>query len=113
MRSLDPESTNMEANMSEKKLTVVALFYGRKGMAKGLKDELMKLISPTRKEDGCIEYRLHQCSNIPENFMFYENWLSKEHLDAHLKTPHLMSLGPKIEKFLAEPVKVTFLEELD
>ena len=99
--------------MADKKLTVVALFYGKKGTSKELKDELMKLIPPTRKEDGCIEYRLHQCNNVPENFIFYESWASKKHLDTHLKTPHLTTLGTKIEKFISKPVEVTFWGEAE
>ena len=98
--------------MADKKLTVVAVFHGKKGAADELKNELVKLISPSRKDEGYIEYRLHQCIDNPDNFMFYENWAGKKYLDAHLNTPHLKTLGPKVAKFLAEPTKVTFWEEI-
>jgi quinol monooxygenase YgiN len=43
--------------MSE--ITVVAKLSARKDSVEAVKAELLKLIIPTRKESGCIEYNLH------------------------------------------------------
>jgi len=42
------------------KITVVAKVVAKKVDVEAVKTELLKLILPTRKEGGCIEYRLHQ-----------------------------------------------------
>ena len=42
------------------------------------------------REAGYVNYDLHQGIEDPGTFIFYENWESSEHLDAHLATPHLV-----------------------
>ena len=58
-----------------------------------MKEALLALVEPTRKEPGCLCYNLHQSKADPTQFMFYEQWASKEALDAHGKTPHMKALG--------------------
>ncbi|HZL13734.1 MAG TPA: putative quinol monooxygenase, partial [Verrucomicrobiae bacterium] len=45
-----------------------------------------------RKEAGCINYDLHVAPDDPSKFLFYENWTSNAHLDAHGQTPHIQNL---------------------
>src|SRR5689334_15311839 len=40
-------------------LTVVAELVAKPGMEEDLRRELMKIVEPTRNEDGCIQYDLH------------------------------------------------------
>jgi len=67
-----------------KKVTVLALFKAKPGLEEEVKRELMALQGPTRSEEGCINYDLHQSKEDPSRFMFYENWKSQEDLDKHL-----------------------------
>ena len=69
-------------------ITVVAKLVARKDSLDAVKTELLKLIEPTRKEQGCIEYRLHQDSADPTVFVFYENWESAACLEKHMATDH-------------------------
>ena len=57
-------------------LTVVAKVTAKKDSVDNVKSELLKLITPTRKENGCIEYNLHQDNDDPAVFIFYETWES-------------------------------------
>ncbi|MEJ8277479.1 putative quinol monooxygenase [Pseudonocardia spirodelae] len=70
-------------------LTVIARMRAKPGKEEELKAELEKLIEPTTKEDGYVNYDLHQGWDDPAVFFFYENWESEAKLDAHLQTPHL------------------------
>ena len=71
-------------------LTVVAYMKAAPGKREELKSELEALIEPTGKEDGFVNYDLHQGVEDPDVFVFYENWESAAALDAHLATPHLV-----------------------
>jgi len=97
--------------MENKKLTVLAVFTGKIGMGDKIENELKALIGPTRKETGCIEYRLHRSKDNPDNFMFYETWISKGDLDKHLKTEHLTTIGARANTLCASSPTVTFWEE--
>lgn len=72
-------------------LTVVAKIVAKAESAGSVKSELLKLIAPTRKEEGCIEYTLHQDNENPAVFIFYETWESAACLAKHVSTPHYTS----------------------
>ena len=84
--------------MSAKIITVVVTFQARPGKEAELKKALIGLVAPTRKEAGCINYDLHSSSEDPAKFLFHENWTSKAHLDAHLQTPHIQALLPRVNE---------------
>jgi quinol monooxygenase YgiN len=50
---------------------------------------------------------LHQSQTDPALFVFYENWTSEAHLDAHSKSPHIQSFRKVAGEILAGPVEIT------
>lgn len=83
-------------------LTVVAYMKAAPGKEEELRRELEALIQPTSEEDGCVNYDLHQGVEDPGLFIFYENWESPEHLDAHLQSPHLRRITAMMDDLLDE-----------
>jgi len=90
-----------------KNVTVLALFKAKPGLEEKVKRELLALQGPTRSEEGCINYDLHQSKEDPSCFMFYENWKSQEDLDKHLQMPYLEAFREKAGDLLAEPTSIT------
>lgn len=95
-------------------LTVVAKIVAKKESIEGVRAELLKLIAPTRKENGCIEYRLHQDNEDPTVFIFYETWESQDCLEQHINSPHFKEYFSAIDGMFAEKVvyKMTPVESL-
>jgi quinol monooxygenase YgiN len=87
-------------------LTVVAEMVAKPGKGDELKRHLLALVEPTRKEAGCVQYDLHQSTSQPERFVFYENWRSRDSLDRHLQTPHMVAFGGVAEQLLSEPARI-------
>ena len=83
-------------------LTVIAYMKAAPGKEAELKAALEALIEPTSKEEGYINYDLHQSVEDPGRFFFYENWESAEHLDAHLAAPHLVHFAEIMAGLLDE-----------
>jgi quinol monooxygenase YgiN len=81
-----------------KNITVVATFQARPGKEADLRAALLALLVPTRQETGCVSYDMHQSADDPATFLFYENWQSKAALDAHMQTPHLKKLIPRVDE---------------
>jgi quinol monooxygenase YgiN len=84
------------------RLTVVARLMARKESAGVVKGELLKLIAPTRGEEGCIEYRLHQDNDDPAVFIFYENWENETCLGKHKETDHYQNCFSAIEGLILD-----------
>ena len=99
------------ATAGGKDLFVIAEIVGKPEKA----DELRKLIVPfaasSRKEPGCREYRLMEVESEPGRFLTFERWSGHAALDAHMKTPAMAAIGPKLGDLLAKPFTQIFLTD--
>jgi quinol monooxygenase YgiN len=98
--------------MAGNEVTVFALIKAKPGMEETVKKELLALVGPTRAEEGCINYDLHQSIDQSGHYRFYENWTSKELLDRHLQSAHVQRFVAKIDQLLTEPPEITLWEML-
>ncbi len=87
-------------------LIVIAEMVAKAGKEDELKKQLLALVEPTRKEEGCVQYDLHLSTNEPGRFVFYENWASREMLERHLQSPHLRAFLGRTGELLAEPPRI-------
>jgi quinol monooxygenase YgiN len=92
--------------MTQNLLTVVAEMVAKPGKEAELERQMLALIEPTRKEEGCVQYDLHRNTEEPGRFVFYENWKSRELLDRHLQSPHLQAFASAARDLLREPMRV-------
>ena len=70
------------------------MLTAKAGQEEVLKQELLALIEPTRKEAGCVRYVLHQTEE-GNKFLFHEIWTSVPVWKQHMETPHLLAFLPK------------------
>jgi quinol monooxygenase YgiN len=98
--------------MKNKKLTVLARVRAKEDALEKVKRECLALVAPSRAEEGCINYDLHQSSDDNALFVFYENWTSREALERHLEMPHSLLFDERTEGLLAEETEITFWEML-
>ena len=98
--------------MSSKIVTVVATFQARSGKETELKNALISLVAPTRKEVGCLNYDLHASLEDPAKFLFHENWTSQAHLDAHLKSAHIAALLPRVDEWCVALPEIKLWERI-
>jgi quinol monooxygenase YgiN len=82
-------------------LTIVAQFQSRDGQTDALRAALTALVAPTRAEDGCEVYELHESVETAGFFHFHEIWTSRAHWDAHMRTAHLRAFGEVREGLVA------------
>jgi quinol monooxygenase YgiN len=95
--------------MSEQ-FALIVEFKAAPGKRDELKSELLALVSPTRKELGCIRYDLHQSVESPDDFTFYEVWASRAALAAHDASSHVTHARTVIPELVGEnKVRKVFL----
>ncbi|MFC4235195.1 putative quinol monooxygenase [Thalassospira xianhensis] len=87
-------------------LTVLAIARAKPGKENELGKRLLVLVEPSRAEEGCISYEIHQSNDDPAIWMAYENWRSDEDLALHFETPYLRAFAKGGEEVLAEPVSI-------
>ncbi|MGB7024173.1 MAG: putative quinol monooxygenase [Candidatus Acidiferrales bacterium] len=89
------------------KVTVIAHIRAKAGQQERVQEALLGLIAPTQAEAGCINYDLHVSEEDPRRFVFYENWMSESHLEAHGNSAHLRAFRKMAEEILDGPVEIT------
>lgn len=82
-------------------LTIIARIEAEKDQIELVKTELQKLISPTLKEAGCIQYDLHQDNQNPSVFLFYEIWENRVLWQEHMNNTHLAEYAKATEGAVA------------
>jgi quinol monooxygenase YgiN len=98
--------------MKAKSLTVVAQIKAKPGKEDQVRQELLSLVAPSRKDAGCLNYDLHQALDNPALFLFHENWTSKVHLERHLQKPDLQAVLTRLGQLAAEPPQITLWEKI-
>jgi len=86
------------------RVTIVAKVTAKSDQIEAVKAELLKMIAPTRHENGCIEYRLHQDNDNPEIFIFYENWESAACVERHMNSQHFKAYVAAVGDLIADKV---------
>ncbi len=77
--------------MPVRTIRVVAHLVARADKVEAMKEILLGLIAPTRRETGCVTYELLQNRSESTDFTFVEEWTSDAALDTHLQSPHVQS----------------------
>jgi quinol monooxygenase YgiN len=84
------------------RLSVVAVLKARSDAVEQVRAELLKLIAPTRKEAGCLDYFLHQDLEDASRFIFYETWESSESLAQHVASTHYQAYQQGVAGLIEE-----------
>ncbi len=70
-------------------IQVVCRVTAQPGKAEALRPILQSLMAPTRREAGCLSYRLLQNRKNPDDFVFVEEWAGETAIGAHMTMPHV------------------------
>jgi len=71
-------------------VTLIVILRPREGQETLLEAELRALLSPTRKEDGCLTFDLHRSVDAPGSYLLHEVWASRDAHTEHMHTPHFL-----------------------
>ena len=82
---------------------VIAEIVSKPDQADALRDLLVPFVAGARKEPGCKHYTLLEDVNQAGRFLTFETWTDAAALDAHMVTPEIKAIGPKLEPVLAKP----------
>lgn len=82
-------------------VTLVVVMRAKEGQNLLLEAELRALVTPSRKEDGCLQFDLHRSAEQPGTFLFHEVWETRDHHTAHTHTPHFLRWNARKDALLA------------
>jgi quinol monooxygenase YgiN len=98
--------------MNQNPIIMTVAFQARPGKEAELRELLTEVVTPTRREDGCLFYDLHVSTDDPSKLLFHESWASKAHHAAHDQTPHIQKLRSRIGE-LSLPAIKSYWEKIE
>lgn len=69
-------------------ITKKVTFIAKDGCEDKMKELLIAMVAPSKKEDGCIFYDIFQYENNRKKFSAVESWRDEKALDGHKSTSH-------------------------
>lgn len=69
-------------------ITKQVIFIAKDENIDKLKELLVDMIEPSRDEDGCLFYHIHQMVDKPSTFVVLESWRDDKALDGHKNSSH-------------------------
>ncbi len=100
-RSSTRRSSSKNGKLPKDAVTLTVILRAREGQEPLLEAELRALLTPTRKEDGCLTYELHRATDPPGAYLLHEVWESRDHHRAHTQTPHFIRWNARKDALLA------------
>jgi quinol monooxygenase YgiN len=82
----------------------------KKDKADDLRALLVPFAEKSAKKPGCVAYTLMEVISEPGRFLTFERWTDKAALEAHMVTPEIKAIVPKLEPVLAKPFTQLFLD---
>lgn len=93
--------TRGNAKLPKEAVTLIVLLRAREGQETLLEAELRALVSPSRKEEGCLRYDLHRSTETPSAFLLHEVWESRDAHAEHTHTQHFLRWNARKDALLA------------
>jgi quinol monooxygenase YgiN len=90
----------------------MAVLKAKSGKREKLQEELLKLITPTRREEGCLEYILFEDKNQAGTFYMREAFKNYKAFEVHGTTAHFRNFASQINELMLEPIELIELEQV-
>ena len=90
-------------------ITKRVTFIAKEGCEDKMKELLIAMIEPSKKEPGIIFYDIFQCKENTKKFYAVESWESEEALNGHKSTSHYAVYKSSFEPYCDDK----YTEELD
>ena len=93
-------------------LQIIATLVAKPSKATELRSLLKPAVAQFRAEPGCEGYILLEDRKQEGRFLTYETWTDEAALKAHMHSPTMKALGPKMKELLDGEIKQDFLSIL-
>src|SRR5208283_5537156 len=75
------------------------------GKEMGVREELLRIIEPTRAEIGCLAIYVFQSLREPSVFAIHSKWMDEAAFELHAQLPHTVRFLGAVEALLTHPVE--------
>jgi quinol monooxygenase YgiN len=93
-------------------LYIFARFEPQPGKELQLRDELMRVVEPTRGEPGCLRIHLFESTRGPLTWFIHSVWTGEPAFDAHIELPHTQRFAAQVESLITQPLRAVRTKQI-
>lgn len=93
-------------------LFIFARFEPKAGKLQLLQDELLKMVTATRDEPGCIRIHVYEATKGPPAFFVHSEWSDESAFEAHCEMPWVKRFGQIAGELMANPFQASRTKEI-
>jgi quinol monooxygenase YgiN len=82
----------------------IARFEPRPGLAAAFREELHRVVEPSRRESGCLTINVFESLGEPSLFAIHSEWVDENAFELHATLPHTMRFVAATETILTHPI---------
>ena len=86
-------------------LYIFARFEPMPGKELQLRDELHRILEPTRAEPGCLRIHLYESTREPLVWFIHSWWTDDAAFEAHIELPHTQRFIAAVEPLMTHPLQ--------
>ena len=94
--------------MKNEQPTVLVLFEAKAGYEEKAREVLRELVRKSLRDEGCLQYDMHEKPDAPGRFMLFERWASRKLLSEHQEKEWMAEHGKKIAEVMAAEPEISF-----
>lgn len=83
----------------------IVRFEPRPGQAEAFREEVLRVIPPTRREAGCIAIQAFESLREPLTFAIHSEWVDEAAFKLHTTLPHTVRFLQAAGNLLTHPVE--------
>jgi len=83
------------------------------GKAQQLHDELLRVVTATRTEPGCLRIHLFRSIREPLAFVIHSEWIDEAAFDAHSQFPHMQLFLALVPELINHPIQAVCTLQID
>src|ERR1035438_487633 len=84
----------------------------RPGKELQLRDELMRVLEPTRAEPGCVRIHLYESTREPLFYFIHSEWIDERAFDAHAELPHIRRFLGLVDDLITHPLQAVRTKQI-
>ena len=93
-------------------LFIFARFEPKPGKELQLRDELRRVVEPTRGEAGCVRIHLYESTRDPLTYFIHSEWIDEAAFDAHVELPHTVRFVGMVEPLITHPLQAVRTKQI-
>ncbi len=70
-----------------------------------LRDELQRVLEPTRREPGCLRIHFYESTRGPLTYFIHSEWSDEAAFDRHAELPHTRHFAGAIADLIMHPLE--------